>query len=163
MAQQAPNNYYPGRMDERSFRQLWDRVTYILQRLEAQDAETVPKDVVRQADLAGLRVAIQAVQDDLTQSQTFVNAGNNAFTPTDQTALAVAGSGDGITLSGQTDSIVVNVSSPAALRSAAEAARVATPAIVGATITLAKITGGGTDGSLTVNSEGIITSYIVPT
>lgn len=163
MPQVAPNNYYPGRMDERSFRQLWDRVTYILQRIEAMDAEEVPPDTVRQADVAGLKVAIQAVQDQLTQSSTFVNAGNNAFTPTDTTSVALAGSGDGIDLSGTTAAGVVNVSNAAALRTAAGAAAAANPAIVGAVIPLAKITGGGADGSITVSTEGIITAYTAPT
>jgi|SRR6185436_14512191 len=36
-------------------------------------------------------------------------------------------------------------------------------AITGATIPLAKITGGGTDGSITVNADGIVTGYVAPT
>jgi len=43
------------------------------------------------------------------------------------------------------------------------AAAAANPAITGATIPLAKITGGGTDGSITVSAEGIITAYVLPT
>lgn len=40
----------------------------------------------------------------------------------------------------------------------------ATPAsITPATIPLAKITGGGADGSITVNAEGIVTGYVAPT
>lgn len=48
-------------------------------------------------------------------------------------------------------------------RSNLGAAAKASPAIVAATIPLAKITGGGTDGSLTVNTEGIVTAYVAPT
>ncbi len=36
-------------------------------------------------------------------------------------------------------------------------------AITGATIPLAKITPGGTDSSITVNAEGIVTAYVAPT
>jgi hypothetical protein len=57
----------------------------------------------------------------------------------------------------------VNVTDPTTTRNNLQAARRATPAIVAATIPLAKITGGGTDGSLTVNAEGIVTAYIAPT
>lgn len=49
------------------------------------------------------------------------------------------------------------------IRNAINAAQRATPAIVAATIPLAKITGGGADGSLTVNAEGIVTAYVAPT
>lgn len=48
-------------------------------------------------------------------------------------------------------------------RSNLGAAAKANPAIAAATIPLAKITGGGTDGSITVNAEGIITAYTAPT
>lgn len=43
------------------------------------------------------------------------------------------------------------------------AAAAASPAITPATITLAKITGGGTDGSITVSADGVITAYVAPT
>jgi len=36
-------------------------------------------------------------------------------------------------------------------------------AITGTTIPLAKITGGGTDGSITVSAEGVVTAYVAPT
>ena len=45
----------------------------------------------------------------------------------------------------------------------AEASLRANPAITPATITLAKITPGGTNGSITVNAEGIVTGYVAPT
>lgn len=57
----------------------------------------------------------------------------------------------------------ITISNPATARTALNAAQRATPAIAGATIPLAKITGGGVDGSIQVNSEGIIVSYTAPT
>jgi hypothetical protein len=57
----------------------------------------------------------------------------------------------------------IDVADPSTTRNNLEAARRATPAIAGVTIPLAKITGGGTDGSITVNSEGIVTAYTLPT
>jgi len=51
----------------------------------------------------------------------------------------------------------------AAIRGRIAAAAKASPAITGAVIPLAKITGGGADGSITVNAEGIVTAYVAPT
>jgi hypothetical protein len=56
------------------------------------------------------------------------------------------------------------VNTPAATaRGAMGAAAAASPAIVADTIPLAKITTLGTDGSITVNAEGIVIAYVKPT
>lgn len=66
--------------------------------------------------------------------------------------------GGPITSSGTLTMAVVNAATARGAIGAAEA-----QAIAGATIPLAKITGGGTDGSITVNAEGVVTAYTAPT
>lgn len=66
--------------------------------------------------------------------------------------------GGPITSSGTLTMVVNNA---ATARSAIGAA--AAQSIVGTTIPLAKITGGGVDGSITVNAEGVVTAYVAPT
>lgn len=82
--------------------------------------------------------------------------------------VAVAGSSaSGFTVSasgaGNTLTFSLAVTNAATARSNLGAAAKASPAIVAATIPLAKITGGGVDGSITVNAEGIVTAYVAPT
>lgn len=59
--------------------------------------------------------------------------------------------------------LTVVVTNAATARAALGAAAKASPAITAAIIPLAKITGGGADGSITVNAEGIVTAYVAPT
>lgn len=66
--------------------------------------------------------------------------------------------GGPITSSG---TLTMSVSSQATARGAIGAAQA--QSIAGATIPLAKITGGGVDGSITVNAEGVVTAYVAPT
>jgi hypothetical protein len=77
--------------------------------------------------------------------------------------IQVVTSTDTITFQFPTGFIFKNKNTPTDARDAIEAAHRATPAITGAVIPLAKITGGGADGSLTVNAEGIVTAYTAPT
>ena len=86
-------------------------------------------------------------------------------TGTSITIVSGSGAGFSITPSGTPGqlSLSVGVSNATTARGALNAAEKATPAITGAVIPLAKITGGGADGSLTVNAEGIVTAYLAPT
>ena len=86
-------------------------------------------------------------------------------TGTSITIVSGGGAGFSITPSGTPGqlSLSVGVSNATTARGALNAAEKATPAITGAVIPLAKITGGGADGSLTVNAEGIVTAYLAPT
>ena len=86
-------------------------------------------------------------------------------TGTSITIVSGGGAGFSITPSGTPGqlSLSVGVSNATTARGALNAAEKATPAITGAVIPLAKITGGGADGSLTVNAEGIVTAYVAPT
>ena len=101
--------------------------------------------------------------------QTQVQAGAvtsiGGATGTSITIVSGGGAGFSITPSGTPGqlSLSVGVSNAATARGALNAAEKATPAITGAVIPLAKITGGGADGSLTVNAEGIVTAYVAPT
>ena len=71
-------------------------------------------------------------------------------------SVASSAAGNQLTLS-------VTITNAATARGGLGAAAKASPAIVGAVIPLAKITGGGVDGSITVNAEGIVTAYVAPT
>ena len=101
--------------------------------------------------------------------QTQVQAGAvtsiGGATGTSITIVSGGGAGFSITPSGTPGqlSLSVGVSNATTARGALNAAEKATPAITGAVIPLAKITGGGADGSLTVNAEGIVTAYLAPT
>lgn len=56
---------------------------------------------------------------------------------------------------------VFAISSASSFRGAIGAA--AKSSITGTTLTLAKITGPGTDGSITISAEGVVTAYVAPT
>lgn len=60
-----------------------------------------------------------------------------------------------------TGTLTMAVANAATARGAIGAAQA--QSIAGATIPLAKITGGGADGSITVNAEGVVTAYVAPT
>lgn len=154
------NRYIPPTTDKSQLA-IWQRVNWMLDELDRLNQRLEGLGTGQQARLiADLRVQIAAVQDELTQAQTFVGAGGTNF---NATGASLTATGDGLEITGTTGAGVINVTSPSALRAAAEAARVATPAIVAATIPLAKITGGGVDGSISVNVEGIVTAYVAPT
>lgn len=77
-------------------------------------------------------------------------------------SISISGGSTGYTF-GTSPSFTMAVSSAATARGAIGAAAKASPAITGASIPLAKITGPGADGSITVNAEGIVTAYVAPT
>lgn len=89
-------------------------------------------------------------------------ARNNAATG-DFLLIAPAGDAGDTILIGKHDHSGVTKGGAIPVASVTGAASKANPAIVAATIPLAKITGGGADGSITVNAEGIITAYTAPT
>lgn len=78
-------------------------------------------------------------------------------------SISISGGSTGYTFTGTSPNFTMTLSSGSTVRSAISAAAKASPAITGATIPLAKITGPGADGSITVNTEGIVTAYVAPT
>ena len=156
--QTAPNQFVP-QLSHSTELQLWQRVNYLLGEL-GQMKQELAQARFSEGQIKCLQTQIQAASDSLTQLQTFVGKGSTQFVSTSDSLSA---SGVGMTITGAIGSGTIAISNAASFRSAISAAAKASPAIVGATITLAKITGGGTDGSITVNAEGIVTAYVQPT
>lgn len=151
----------PSTLDEGTrqiLRQLIDRVNYLLT-LKPSAGSTLAKKTGPSTP-SGMNVAIQAAQDSLTQQQTFVGFGQAQPISADQ---QIGGTTLGLTFSGAASSITLTVTNALTFRSAIQAAAKANPALTPATIPLAKITPTGTDGSITVNAEGIVTAYVLPT
>jgi len=155
----SPANQYTPANPQFTDRAVWDRINFLLKEVD------LIKQKVQNASSGGTQIArlttqVQAASDALTQLQTFVGKGQTQFTSTDST---VAGSGVGLQFAGPGSAVVITVTNGSAMRSAIGAAAKASPAIVAATIPLAKITGPGADGSISVNAEGIVTAYVAPT
>ncbi len=92
--------------------QLIDRVNYLVQ----QQANMMGRpEGPSRGEVDKLKVAIAAVQDTLTQGNTFAGAGGLQPVSTDGT---LAASGAGITISGTIGSGVVTISSPSTTRTA---------------------------------------------
>lgn len=72
--------------------------------------------------------------------------------------IGVQGDTNGVNLTFSGSTLTATLS-----RNIATLAAAASPALTPATIPLAKITGLGADGSITVNADGIITAYVLPT
>lgn len=140
-------------------RELWNRLNFLLTEVDNLKAE-MKKVSGSGSRLDGLQTQIQAAADSLTELQTYVGKGQTQFV---STSSSLSATGVGMTISGSIGSGTISITNAASFRSAISAAAKANPAIAPATIPLAKITGGGTDGSITVNAEGIITSYVAPT
>lgn len=140
-------------------RELWNRLNFLLTEVESLKQEMKGLGVSG-GKIQGLQTQIQAAADSLTELQTFVSKGQTQFV---STSSSLAASGVGMTISGSIGSGTITISSAATFRSAISAAAKASPALAPAVIPLAKITGGGTDGSITVNAEGIVTAYTAPT
>lgn len=140
-------------------RELWNRVNFLL--TEISNLKLEMRGLGQAGNqLDGLQTQIQAASDSLTELQTFVGKGQTQFV---STSSSLAANGVGMTITGSIGSGTIAISNAASFRSAISAAAKANPAIVPATIPLAKITGGGVDGSITVNAEGIVTAYVLPT
>ncbi len=140
-------------------RELWNRLNFLLTEVDNLKQE-VKGMSLSSGKIQGLQTQIQAAADSLTELQTYVGKGQTQFV---STSSSLSASGIGMTITGSIGSGTIAITSAAFFRSAIGAAAKANPAIAPATIPLAKITGGGTDGSITVNAEGIITSYALPT
>jgi len=156
----APVNQLVPNLSQSTELSLWQRVNYLLNELAGMKAQLASIPKVQAAQINGLQTQIQAAADSLTQLQTFVGKGNTQFV---STADTLAASGVGMTISGSIGSGTITITSASSFRSAISAAAKASPAIVAATVPLAKITALGTDGSITVNAEGIVTAYVAPT
>jgi len=157
-AQPAANQFVPALSGSAELA-LWQRVNYLLNELGSVKQQIVDAKF-GEGQIKGLQTQIQAASDTLTELQTFVGKGQTQFV---STSSSLSASGVGMTITGSIGSGTISITSASSFRSAISAAAKASPAIVGATITLAKITGGGTDGSITVNAEGIVTAYVQPT
>lgn len=111
----SPNLYYPPTTNAVD-RAAWDRINFLLRQIEEINERLTGLGSGEQARKIGeLQVQIAAVQDQLTQGGTFVNAGQSAFSPS---SLTISASGDGITISGASDAAVINIVSPSTTRSA---------------------------------------------
>ena len=154
--QTAPNQFVPP-LSHSTELQLWQRVNYLLGEL-GQMKQELAQARFSEGQIKGLQTQIQAASDSLTQLQTFVGKGSTQFV---STSSSLSASGVGMTITGSIGSGTIAISNAATFRAAISAPAKAN--IVGATITLAKITGGGTDGSITVSAEGVITAYVQPT
>lgn len=157
-AQPAANQFVPALSGSAELA-IWQRVNYLLSELGSVKQQ-VADAKFGESQIKGLQTQIQAASDTLTELQTFVGKGQTQFV---STSSSLSASGVGMTITGSIGSGTIAISNAVSFRGAIGAAAKATPAIVGATITLAKITGGGTDGSITVNAEGIVTAYVQPT
>jgi hypothetical protein len=142
-------------------RHLWDRLNYVLGQID--ELKEVPRGTSTEQltqQVGGLQVALQAVQDSLTTGRTFVAFGESQPVG-DTTSVAIAGASNGLTFAGTSSALTFTVTGAATFRAAIGAPAAAS--IVATTLTLAKITGGGADGSLTLSSEGVVTAYVAPT
>lgn len=140
-------------------RELWNRVNFLLTEINSLKLEMKGLSGAG-SRLDGLQTQIQAASDSLTELQTYVGKGQTQFV---STSSSLSASGVGMTITGSIGSGTISISNAASFRIAISAAAKANPAIAPATIPLAKITGGGVDGSITVNAEGIVTAYVLPT
>lgn len=139
-------------------RQLWLRVNTLLERMgEGPSPSPSNRGIVPTAPSRST-VSIPAASDALLTEGTYASANNTQFS---NTSVTVAGGGDGFTLSGPSSSLTFSVSNAATARTALG---VTLPTGGAAhTITLLKLTGGGTDGSITWDANGWVTAYVDPT
>lgn len=140
-------------------RELWNRLNFLLTEVDNLKAE-MKKVSGSGSRLDGLQTQIQAAADSLTELQTYVGKGQTQFV---STSSSLSATGVGMTISGSIGSGTISISSATTFRSAINAAAKASPAGAPAVIPLAKITGGGTDGSISINSEGVVTAFVAPT
>lgn len=136
---------------------LWDRMNYFVQIVGAPSAKGSATTLVDQ--VSKLQVVLQTVQDSLTQQSTFVGFGvSSPVAPT--ASVSFLASGIGLEIAGSSSAAVISVTSAAATRAAIDAAQRGAPGAH--TITLAALTGGGAQGSITWNADGVVTAYVDP-
>lgn len=158
------NQFFPGRpqgVDPKlwqSVEQLYHRVNFLIERIGTSSPGTQIQQVtekVKQID-----VALQAVQDSLTQGSTFVAFGQSQPVA-DTASVALTATGVGYSISGPSSAGVIAVTNALTARTAIGAAQAT--AVGAHTITLAALTGGGTQGSITWNADGTVSAFVDPT
>jgi len=153
---------FPNSLDSQTvqlFKQLWDRVNFLIERLDTLQQVAAPVGQL-QGEVGRLKVALQAASDTLTQGRTFV-AFDQSQPVSDAIAVSLAGLTNGLTFSGTTSTVTFTVTNAATFRSSVGAAT--STGITATTLTLAKITGGGSNGSITLTADGCISAYVAPT
>ena len=133
---------------------LLDRVNYLLSR-SAPDGGNVNARRTGVGSAPQQSVSLAAASDPLLSGSALVGAGDANFVGQSVPLTAI---GAGITISGPSSGATVSVTNAAMFRSAIGVAGVAAH-----TITLAKITPTGTDGSITWDANGWVTAYVDPT
>jgi len=118
------------------------------------------------------RAASESLTADNTANATAEDGSVAVYLDGELVPLKLEGAANEIALSSGTNTLTIQFAAgfilkgkntPTLARAALEAAERATPAIAAVTLPLAKITPGGGDGSLTINTEGIVTAYVPPT
>lgn len=133
---------------------LLDRVNYLLGR-------SAPVETNVSARRTGVgtgsqqSVSLAAASDPLLAGSALVGAGDSNFVGQ---SVPITATGAGITISGPTSAATVSVTNAATLRSA-----IGVTGVAAHTITLAKITPAGANGSITWDANGWVTAYVDPT
>lgn len=163
--QAKPTQYFPGFPSTadpqivRMLKHLFDRVNYLVTTVNQMQVQ--PQGLAgTQKEVKGLKTALQAVQDALTQGGTFVAFGQAQPFSETQT-VSFSATGVGYSISGPSNAATITVTNATTARGAINAA-VAT-AVGAHTITLAALTGGGTQGSISWNADGTVTAFVDPT
>lgn len=165
MAKPPPQNQYfpglPGNIEpsvRKAIEDLFDRVNFLIQNQAefGRSVEQVGIESARRVDQ--LQIALASVQDAQTQGSTFASSEGISLNPTTQ----ASGGGTGYTFTQNSAGVLtMSVSNAATARGAISAAQ--SGAVGAGTVTLAKLTPAGTDGSISYNADGCITAVVAPT
>jgi len=154
------NKYFPSIPDNLDPRlkallqQLWLRVNHLI---EVQ-GKVVESKKGGKGIIPTPNVSIPAASDSLLGGQTYANPDGTQFS---SNSVNISASGDGLSVQGSSGAAVINVDNAATFRSAIG---VSLPTGVTAhTITLAKLTPAGANGSITWDANGWVTAYVDPT
>lgn len=164
--QSKVQQYYPGFPADinpqlkQIIHELWLRVNTLVEQTQQLQGGGKQVEALSQ-QVSQTRVAIQAVQDTLTQGSAFVGFGANTATPPDVTSVNLSATGVGFTITGSTSTGIITVTNAATARSAINAAEKESPGVH--TITLAPITALGTPGSITWSADGVVSAFVDPT
>jgi hypothetical protein len=143
----------------RTIQDLFDRVNFLIGEVEKMKAGGMGLAPL-ETKVAALEVSLQAATDAGAAGTTFVGFGQNLPAALTGSVNFLA-TGVGMQISGPSGSATITIVTPATFRAAIVAA-VAT-AVGAHTITLAALTGGGTQGSISWNADGTITAFVDPT